>query len=76
VAGFSILTTSSQIHGFSYHMLWYLNIWEIVSQSFPLYSIRVKTEWGTQTMSSCPKVSLSASATMMAVTARVCRQGG
>jgi hypothetical protein len=38
--------------------------------------MRVKTEWGTWTVSSCPKASLSASATKMAVTAKVGRQGG
>jgi hypothetical protein len=37
--------------------------------------MRVKTEWGTQTVSSCPKVSLSASAIKAAVAARVLRQG-
>jgi hypothetical protein len=34
-----------------------------------------KTEWGTQTVSSCPKINLSASASKMAVAARVRRQG-
>jgi hypothetical protein len=38
--------------------------------------MRVKTEWGTQTVSSCPKVSFSALATKMAVAARALRQGG
>jgi hypothetical protein len=36
--------------------------------------MRVKTEWGIQTVSLCLKVSLSASATKTAVAARVHRQ--
>jgi hypothetical protein len=35
-----------------------------------------KVEWGTQTVSYCPKVSLSSSATKTAAAARVHRQGG
>jgi hypothetical protein len=41
-----------------------------------LYSMKVRTEWGTQTVSLCPRVSLSASATKTAVAGRVRRQGG
>jgi hypothetical protein len=37
--------------------------------------MRVKTEWGTHTVSFCLKVSLSALAAKMAVAARVHRQG-
>jgi hypothetical protein len=38
--------------------------------------MRVKTEWGTHTVSFCLKVSLSALAAKTAVTSTVHRQGG
>jgi hypothetical protein len=37
--------------------------------------MKVRTEWGTQTVSSCPRVSLSASATRTVVAARALKQG-
>jgi hypothetical protein len=37
--------------------------------------MRVKTDWGNQTVHSCPKVSLSALAIKTSVAARVHRQG-
>jgi hypothetical protein len=72
VAGFRVLTTSNWIHEFSHNTLWF---GEFVSQWFPLYSMSVKTEWRTWTVSSCPKVSLSASVTKMAEATRAHRQG-
>jgi hypothetical protein len=37
--------------------------------------MRIRTEWGTWAVSSCPKVSLSASATKLVVAARAHRPG-
>jgi hypothetical protein len=62
VAGFRVLTTSGWTCRFTQNMFWYLTIQVFVSQSLSFYSIRVKTEWGIQTVSFCPKISLSVSA--------------